>query len=164
MTSRVMESSCWSAGRLRPAEAAAEVRPLAQRRGLALVVVFFHTALVLDQAENLVMIMLAPVAFDDLDRKSWTPTRPTGRDGDWPGAVSLMLAWFVFRRLDAVVRPTSPARSTTASTTAIPTPTEPPRPTSASCGSTSTSLTCWVLGAEAATTHQRANPIGEPLS
>ncbi len=35
---------------------------------LAFVVVFFDTAFVLDQAESLVMILLAPVALDVMDR------------------------------------------------------------------------------------------------
>ena len=72
---------------------------------LALIVVFFNTAVVLDQAENLFMIMLAPVAFDLFDRTILDPSAPDrpGRRLAW--CVSLVLAWFVFWRLAAVVRP-----------------------------------------------------------
>lgn len=70
-----------------------------------LVVVFFNTDLVLDQAEDLVMIMLGPVAFDVFDRRILdrsAPDRPGLRLG-W--CVSLVVAWFVFWRLAAIVRP-----------------------------------------------------------
>ena len=70
-----------------------------------LIVVFYHTDLVLDQAEDLVMIMLGPVAFDLFDRRILdrsAPDRPGLRLG-W--CVSLVAAALVFWKLAAIVRP-----------------------------------------------------------
>ncbi|MEP6667088.1 MAG: hypothetical protein ABJA81_11630 [Nocardioidaceae bacterium] len=85
-------------------------RPLGRGRWLTpvvfvFVVVFFNTSLVLDQAEDLVMIMLGPVAFDVFDR-----TILDRRATDQPRlrlawCVALVMAWLVFWRLAAVVRP-----------------------------------------------------------
>lgn len=72
---------------------------------LALIVLFFNSALVLDQAENLVMIMLAPVAFDYFDRTILDPDAPDRPRRRLAWCVSLVLAWFVFWRLAAIVRP-----------------------------------------------------------
>lgn len=71
----------------------------------ALIVVFFDTPLVLDQAEDLVMIMLAPVAFDYFDRTILDPRAPDRPRLRRAWCVSLVLAWFVFWRLAAMVRP-----------------------------------------------------------
>ncbi|HET7398890.1 MAG TPA: hypothetical protein VFJ94_10250 [Intrasporangium sp.] len=72
---------------------------------LAFIVVFFKTPLVLDESENLLMTMLGPVAFDLFDRTILdrdAEDRPRLRLA-WCAA--LVLAWFVFWRLAALVRP-----------------------------------------------------------
>jgi hypothetical protein len=70
-----------------------------------LIVIFFDTNLVLDQAEDLVMIMLGPLAFDVFDRRILdrsAPDRPGLRLG-W--CVSLVAAVLVFWKLAGIVRP-----------------------------------------------------------
>lgn len=72
---------------------------------LGLIVVFFGTPLVLDQSENLLMVTLAPVAFDLIDRTILDPgatDRPRLRLA-W--CVALVVAWLLFWRLAAAVRP-----------------------------------------------------------
>jgi hypothetical protein len=70
-----------------------------------MIVVFFNTGWVLDQSEDLVMLLLGPLAFDLFDRRILdrsAPDRPGLRLG-W--VVSLAVAWFVLWRLAYAVRP-----------------------------------------------------------
>ena len=72
---------------------------------VVLIVVFFKTGWVLDQAEDLVMLLLGPLAFDLFDRRILDRSAP-----DRPGlrlawVVSLVATWFVLWRLAALVRP-----------------------------------------------------------
>ena len=72
---------------------------------LLFIIIFFKTGIVLDQAEDLVMILLSPIAFDVFDRTILDRTavdRPRLRMG-WCAA--LVFAWLVFWRLAKVVRP-----------------------------------------------------------
>ncbi len=69
------------------------------------IVLFEHTGWVLDQSEDLVMILLAPFAFDIFDRRILDRSaadRPGLRAG-W--VASLVVAWFVLWRLANAVRP-----------------------------------------------------------
>lgn len=69
------------------------------------IIVFFDTYFVLDQAENLLAIILGPLAFDLFDRRILdrdAPERPLLRAG-W--TIGLIVGWFVFWRLAALVRP-----------------------------------------------------------
>ncbi len=70
-----------------------------------LIVVFFNTSLVLDQSENLVMIMLGPVAFDLFDRTILDRNAKDQPRLRLAWCISLVVAWFVFWRLAGVVRP-----------------------------------------------------------
>jgi hypothetical protein len=72
---------------------------------LLLMIVLHDAGWVLDQLEDLVMIMLAPLAFDLFDRRILdrsAPDRPGLRLG-W--CVGLVAVWFALWRLAAVVRP-----------------------------------------------------------
>jgi hypothetical protein len=72
---------------------------------LASMVVWRESGWVLDQLEDLVMIMLAPLAFDLFDRRILdrsAPDRPGLRLG-W--CVGLVVLWFGLWRLAAAVRP-----------------------------------------------------------
>ncbi len=72
---------------------------------LLMIVVFFNTGWVLDQSEDLVMLLLGPLAFDLFDRRILdrsAPDRPGLRLG-W--VLSLAAAWFVLWRLAKMVRP-----------------------------------------------------------
>jgi hypothetical protein len=85
----------------RPARWAVWVTPAV----LVFIVIFFQAGWDLDQSEDLVMILIAPLAFDLFDRRILdrsAPDRPDLRAG-W--VVSLMVAWFVLWRLAKVVRP-----------------------------------------------------------
>jgi hypothetical protein len=72
---------------------------------LAVIVVFFKTGWVLDQAEDLVMIMLGPVAFDLFDRRILDRSAPDNKRLRAGWVVALVAAWFVLWRLAKVVRP-----------------------------------------------------------
>jgi hypothetical protein len=72
---------------------------------LLLMVALHNAGWVLDQLEDLVMIMLAPLAFDLFDRRILdrsAPDRPGLRLG-WCAALGV--GWFVLWRLAALVRP-----------------------------------------------------------
>ena len=85
-------------------------RPL--RRGLLLtpvmlvvIIVLFHTGWVLDQSEDLLAIMLAPLAFDLFDRRILDRSAPDNRGLRLTWVVGLVATWFVLWRLAKVVRP-----------------------------------------------------------
>ena len=94
---------------------------------LAIIILGYDTTFVLKQSEDLVMIMLAPIAFDVVDRTILDPKaeeRPVLRIV-W--CVALVLAWLVFWRPPTRCGRPSKARSRTRSTTR----TAPTRPTGA---------------------------------
>jgi hypothetical protein len=72
---------------------------------LILIVILFHTGWVLDQSEDLLMIMLGPLAFDLFDRRILDRSAPDDRRLRLGWVVALMMAWFVLWRLAKVVRP-----------------------------------------------------------
>jgi len=72
---------------------------------LVMIVVLFKTGWVLDQSEDLVMILLGPLAFDRFDRRILDRSAPDDRRLRLAWVVSLVTAWLVLWRLAKVVRP-----------------------------------------------------------
>lgn len=72
---------------------------------LALIIVFFHTGWDLDQSEDLVMILIAPLAFDLFDRRILDRSAPDRPELRFSWMVALVATWFVLWRLAKVVRP-----------------------------------------------------------
>ncbi len=72
---------------------------------LILIIVLFQTGWVLDQSEDLLMIMLGPLAFDLFDRRILDRSAPDDRRLRLTWVIGLVVVWFVLWRLAKVVRP-----------------------------------------------------------